>query len=78
MTRLRALLGFVWEFVVGDDWVIAAGVVLALGATALIAESGPGWWVLPSAIAFLLSFSVWRAARSKPEQADASPPDSIS
>ena len=60
---MKRLLGFVWDFVVGDDWRVAAGVVIALGATALVAgTSVPAWWVLPVAVVGLLGFSVWRAA----------------
>ena len=67
MNRLEALLGFIWEFVIGDDWRIAAGVVLALGATALVAETSvPAfWWILPVAVGGLLGFSVWAAGRAK-------------
>ncbi len=54
----------VWEFVVGDDPVTAFGVVVALGATALIANSGaPAWWVMPLAVLALLGLSLRRAAR---------------
>jgi hypothetical protein len=57
-------VGAVWEFVVGDDPVIALGVVVALGATALIASAGaPAWWVMPLAVLFLLALSLHRAAR---------------
>ena len=63
MSRIRdALLG-VWEFVAGDDWITALGVVLALVATALISDEGSAWWVLPVAVAGLLSASIWREAR---------------
>ena len=52
----------VWEFVVGDDWVIAAGVVLALAATALIAGAhAAAWWVMPVAVVGLLALSLARA-----------------
>ena len=45
----------VWEFVVGDDPLTALGVVVALGATALIAGAGaPAWWVMPLAAVALL------------------------
>jgi hypothetical protein len=65
MRRLEALLRFIWEFVVGDDWRIAVGVVVALAVTALVAgTSVAAWWILPAAVAALLAFSVWRAARS--------------
>jgi hypothetical protein len=56
----RALLA-VWEFVVGDDWVTAAGVVLAGGATAALESAGVvAWWLLPVAVAVLLARSVAR------------------
>jgi hypothetical protein len=61
---LEALVGFLWEFVVGDDWVIAIGVVLALGLTALVAStSWAAWWILPLAVGVLLAGSLWRATR---------------
>ena len=54
----------VWEFVVGDDPLTALGVVVALGATALIAGAGAAaWWVMPLAVLALLGLSVRRAAR---------------
>ena len=60
---MKRVLAFVWDFVVGDDWRVAAGVVVALGATAVVAgTSVPAWWVLPVAVIGLLGFSVWRAA----------------
>ncbi|MGO9957994.1 MAG: hypothetical protein ACLP50_18845 [Solirubrobacteraceae bacterium] len=63
MTRLRKLVGFIWDFVVGDDWRIAAGVVGALALTAIAAAAGvSAWWILPAAVTALLSISVWRAA----------------
>ena len=64
MKALRAAALWVWDFVVGDDWVTAAGVVLALGVTALIAAAGAGaWWVMPIAVVALLTVSLRRAAR---------------
>ena len=66
MSRLEAFLRFVWDFVVGDDWRIAAGVVLALALTAIVAgTSVSAWWILPLAVAALLTFSVWRAAQPR-------------
>jgi hypothetical protein len=67
MTRLRALAAFLWDFVVGDDWRIAVGVVSALGLTAVISGSSvAAWWILPLAVAALLAFSVWSVARRAP------------
>lgn len=54
----------VWEFVVGDDWITAAGVVVALGVTALVAGAGvAAWWVMPVAVIGLLALALRRAAR---------------
>lgn len=53
----------VWDFIVGDDWRTAAGVVLALGITAAIAATGSAaWWVMPPAVLLLLALSLRRAA----------------
>jgi hypothetical protein len=61
--RIEALLRFLWDFVVGDDWRIAVGVVLALALTALIAGTGIAtWWILPLVVAVLLGYSIWRVA----------------
>jgi len=66
MTAIRAFLHFLWEFVVGDDWRIAVGVVIALGITAAVATTSvAAWWILPVAVALLLGASVWHAATSK-------------
>ena len=65
MTRLRATAQFLWEFVIGDDWRIAAGVVAGLGLTALVSHTSiSAWWILPVAVAALLTGSVWRVART--------------
>ena len=60
---MRAALLGVWDFVVGDDWLTAAGVVLALALTALVSERESAWYVMPIAVALLLTLSIWRAAR---------------
>jgi hypothetical protein len=62
--RIRALATFLWEFVVGDDWLLALGVVAGLALTALVAELGAtAWWLLPGLAAAMLAASVWRASR---------------
>ena len=55
---------FWWDFIVGDDWRVAVGVLLAFGVTALLATTSvPAWWVLPLAVAVVLWLSLERAAR---------------
>lgn len=62
MGQLEALMRFIWDFVVGDDWLTAVGVVLALGVTALVATTSvAAWWVMPVAVVLLLSLSLRRA-----------------
>lgn len=62
MSGVTSLLAGVWEFVVGDDWRTAAGVVIALAATAILAGAGvPAWWVMPLAVLGLLALSLRRA-----------------
>jgi hypothetical protein len=63
MTRVQETLLGAWEFIVGDDWVSAVGVALALGLTALISEASSAWFVTPIAVALLLTLSIWREAR---------------
>jgi hypothetical protein len=59
VSRIAAFGRFWWDFVVGDDWIAAAGVIAGLALTAALAS----WWVLPVAVAIVLTMSVLRAAR---------------
>ena len=64
MSYLAAFARFWWDFVVGDDWLVAAGLVLALGVTALVAHDDvSAWWLLPVAVIGLLAVSIRRALR---------------
>jgi hypothetical protein len=64
MTRLESFIAAVWEFIVGDDWRTAFGVVLALALTALIATTTvAAWWIMPPSVIGLLGLSIRRAAR---------------
>ena len=56
---------FWWDFVVGDDWLVAVLVVLAIGATAALATTSvAAWWLLPLAVPLVLWLSLRRAIRS--------------
>jgi uncharacterized membrane protein len=53
---------FWWDFVVGDDWSIAAAVLVGLGAVAGLADAGTAaWWALPVLWALALTGSLVRA-----------------
>jgi hypothetical protein len=61
---LRKFLLFWFDFIVGDDWLIAAGVVIALVAASQLALHGlKAWWLMPVATVTLLAMSIWREAR---------------
>jgi hypothetical protein len=63
MSAVRSFGRFWWDFVVGDDWRVAAGVAAAIGAEALLAHEAhlAAWWLLPLAVAGVLYASLHRA-----------------
>ena len=64
MNRITAFGRFWWDFVVGDDWLVAVEIVAAIGLTAAIAKSSvSAWWVLPVVVALVLYSSLRRAIR---------------
>ena len=64
MSRVLAFGRFWYGFILGDDWLIAAGVAAAIGITALLADGGvAAWWVMPLAVVSLLAGSVRRGTR---------------
>jgi len=63
-SRLKAFGSFWYDFIIGDDWTVAAGIVIALMITGVVAAAAtPAWWIVPAAIAILLPLSLWRATR---------------
>ena len=68
MDVLGRFCAFWYDFIVGDDWVIAAGAVLALGLAGVLAHGGQdtlAWVALPLAVALVLWLSVTRAVRAR-------------
>ena len=65
MTWVRAFGRFWWDFIVGDDWLVAAVVGLGLALTALLTHSGVNaFWLLPITVALALAVSLRRATRA--------------
>jgi hypothetical protein len=65
MKQLAAFGRFWWEFVIGDDWLVAVLVAAAVGATAVLAAANiAAWWLLPLAVPVVLWLSLRRAIRS--------------
>lgn len=55
---------FCLDFVVGDDWRLAAGVVTSIGLVFVLAHHGRNlWWLLPVVIVAALALSVGKVAR---------------
>jgi hypothetical protein len=62
---VRYLKGFVrfwYDFIIGDDWTVAAGVIVLLGTTRLVTARGvDAWWLMPMGVILLLGFSLFRS-----------------
>ena len=66
MSRVRAIVSFWYDFIVGDDWRVAVGVIVALAITYGVSLTGlPAWWVVPAAVLLLLPISLWRVGRER-------------
>jgi hypothetical protein len=65
--RVFKNFGLFWyDFVIGDDRSIAAGVVIALMITAFLAHHDVvAWWLMPLAVVAMLGVSLWRVTRTE-------------
>ena len=65
MSYVRPFLSFWWDFVVGDDWRVAAGIGVAIAITWVLVDRGvDAWWLLPVAVPLVLAQSLRRTVRS--------------
>lgn len=67
MRGIRAFCRFWYDFIVGDDWRIALGVVIAITVTMTLSRTTdvPTWWIIVVAVATLLWLSIRRAAGTR-------------
>jgi phage shock protein PspC (stress-responsive transcriptional regulator) len=66
VNRIKAFFAFLYDFVVGDDWRIAVGVVIGLAVTYAVSRTSvPAWWLLPVLLVALLPASLWIATRRR-------------
>lgn len=65
MGRLISFGKFWYEFVVGDDWTIAAGVIVALAIAFVLTQLQLTlWWWMPVVVVLLLARSLQQATRA--------------
>lgn len=65
MSFVSRFLRFWYNFVIGDDWTVAAAVVVALAVVAILTRVHIiAWWLLPLVVVGILGTSLWRTARS--------------
>ena len=65
MSYVEAFGRFWWDFIVGDDWVVAATIAVGLGLTGILTAFGvDAWWLLPVVVALALGGSLRRATRT--------------
>lgn len=63
MSYVRSFLMFWYNFIVGDDWTVAAAVAVTLGITYRLAHNGlEVWWLLPAVVILTTGVSAWRTA----------------
>ena len=66
VSSARTFAAFWWHFLVGEDWRLTPGPLLALLATVLLHQAGlTAWWLLPPAFALLLARSLRRATLAR-------------
>lgn len=62
LPAISAFGRFWYRFIVGDDWSIAAAVLLGLAVTYLLHRSAlSAWWLMPAVVVVVLGVSLYRA-----------------
>lgn len=65
MHYVRSFFEFWYDFIVGDDWMVAAAVVVTLAVLIGLAHAHvQAWWLLPLVVVLTLGGSLLRATRS--------------
>jgi hypothetical protein len=64
VTWTAAFGRFWYEFIIGDDWSVAAAIAVGLIITGLLHARGvPAWWLIPPLAVAALGVSLRRAHR---------------
>jgi len=60
-----AVAKFLYDFIVGDDWTVAAAVGIGLIVSAILNVNNlPAWWLIPVIVVVMLGVSLRRASRT--------------
>ena len=78
MNRIKAFGAFWYDFVIGDDWHVAALIVAGLALTAILTHAAKvnAWWLLPVVALVSLGYTVLLRQRPRPGLAPAVAPSS--
>jgi len=71
MNFIRNFLAFWYDFIIGDDWVVAAGVVVLLAAAGVLAHANlhtAAWALVPVGVIGVLAISLRRATSPRSAQ----------
>ena len=61
------LVRFLYGFIVGDDWIVAVVMLVALAATGfLVARGISAWWLVPLLAIVMTGISLRRSTRRRP------------
>jgi hypothetical protein len=64
---VKGFFRFWYDFIVGDDWTVAALVAAALLLTAVLNRAGVvAWWILPLTVIVAVGNSLRRESRPAP------------
>ena len=62
LTAITGFGRFWYRFIVGDDWSIAAAVLLGLAFTYVLhRRASSAWWLMPAVVVAVLGVSLYRA-----------------
>jgi hypothetical protein len=67
MNIVKQFFSFWYHFIVGDDWRIAAGVIIGLAVTTYLSHNSnlQVWWLMPILIVIMMSLSLWITTRGR-------------
>ena len=66
LRRLKAFGAFWYDFIIGDDWRVAAAVIAAFLVTwAVSTTSVSAWWITPVFVFILIPVTLWRTVSGK-------------